>query len=149
MAAGSDDIPWHFTARKTEFRYCSRRSANGEVIQENYIKIGSEKLLQEGLLWPLHEGREIWGADGTFASIKYDMRTSRAASAPSTSELAWFYTGFRQSAWPGAFPRRVSFTDWTSCLAFLSILSFLSSISDISEFPDSTLISVLNMSPIK
>ncbi len=54
-------------------------------------------------------GRKIWGADGAFASIRCDVRTSGAASAPSANELAWFYTGFRQSARPGAFPKRVSF----------------------------------------
>ncbi len=58
-AAGSDAIPWLFTVRRTEFRYCSRRSANGEVIQEKSIEIGSEASQQEGLIWPLHEGREI------------------------------------------------------------------------------------------
>ncbi len=105
-AASSNDIPWHFTVRRTEFRYCSRRSANGE----ESIEIGSEESQQEGLIWPLHEGREIWGADGAFASIRYDVRTSRSVSVPSANELAWFCTGFRQSARPGAFRKRVSFT---------------------------------------
>ncbi len=87
--------------RGEQFRYCSCRSANGEVIQENSIEIGSEE-------WPVHEGRKIWGAGGAFASIRYDMRTLGAASAPSANELPWFYMGFRQSARPGA--KRVSFT---------------------------------------
>ncbi len=37
----------------------SPKCANGEVIRENLIEIGSEKSQQEGLIWPLHEGREI------------------------------------------------------------------------------------------
>ncbi len=50
-------------------------------------------------------GIEIWGADGAFASIRCDMRTSGVASAPSANELVWFYTGFRQSARPGYVPK--------------------------------------------
>ncbi len=34
----------------------------------------------------------------------------RVASAPTANELAWFYTGFRQSARPGAFPKCLSIT---------------------------------------
>jgi len=49
MAAGINDIPWHFTMRRTEFRNCSHRSANGEAIREKSIEIGSEKSQQEGL----------------------------------------------------------------------------------------------------
>ncbi len=61
--------------RRTEFHYCSRRSANGEVIKENVIRIGSEESQQEGLIWPLHEG-----TDGAFACIRYDGAGIRAIS---------------------------------------------------------------------
>ncbi len=50
---------FHGTSPRREQSSCSRRSANGEVILENLIEIGSEESQQEGLIWPLHEGREI------------------------------------------------------------------------------------------
>ncbi len=34
--AGSNDIPLYFTARRTEFRYCSRRSANEKESRKNW-----------------------------------------------------------------------------------------------------------------
>ncbi len=37
-----------------------------------------------------------------------DVRMSRMVSAPSANELARFYTGFKQSARPGAFPKHLS-----------------------------------------
>ncbi len=44
--------------------------------------------------------------DAAFAA----EQVPRVASAPSANELAWFCTGFRQSARPGAFPKCVGFT---------------------------------------
>ncbi len=87
----SGDTPWHFTARRTKFHWGSRRSANGWSQKVSWAR----KSQQRRAMWPLHEGREIWGVDGAFASISWRRHCVRDGVAPSANELAWFYRGFR------------------------------------------------------
>ncbi len=47
----------------------------------------------EGVMWPLREGREICGVDGAFASMTWRRHCVRDGVAPSANELAWFYMG--------------------------------------------------------
>ncbi len=72
----------------------SRRSANGWIASEIYY-FWARKSQQRRAMWPLREGREIWGVDGAFASISWHRDCVRDGVAPSANELAWFYKGFR------------------------------------------------------
>ncbi len=72
----------------------SRRSANGWIASE-ICSYWARKLQQRRAMWPLREGREIWGVDGTFASMSWRRCGVRDGVAPSANELAWFYRGFR------------------------------------------------------
>ncbi len=83
------DIPWHFTARRTKFHWGSRRSADGWSQKISWAR----KSQQRRVMWPLREGREIWGVDGAFASISWWRDCVRDGVAPSANELAWFYKG--------------------------------------------------------
>ncbi len=62
--------------------------------------IWGQKNRNRRAVWPLRKGREIWGADGAFASISWRRECVRAGVAPSANELVWFYKGFRLSARP-------------------------------------------------
>ncbi len=81
--------------------------AVAEVQTENPCPISyilGQKNRNRRAVWPLREGREIWGVDGAFASISWRRECVRGGVAPSANELAWFYEGFRQC--PDAFPKR-------------------------------------------
>ncbi len=57
-------------ALRTMFHNCSCQSANEEAQRKKQSEYRARKNATEGLIWPLREGREIWGVDGVFASIK-------------------------------------------------------------------------------
>ncbi len=100
-AVDSGETPWHFTARRTKFHWGSRRSADG---WSQKGKLG-QKSQQRRVMWPLREGREIWGVDGAFASMTWRHHCVRDGVAPSANELAWFYMG-SDSVTQWAFPKR-------------------------------------------
>ncbi len=54
---------------------------------QNWYKDRARKIAIEGLIWPLHEGREIWGADGAFASIIHRQSVKAYAAL---NELIFF-----------------------------------------------------------
>ncbi len=64
-----------------------------------------KKSQQRRAMWPLREGREIWGVDGAFASMTWRRHCVRDGVAPSANELAWFYMGSRLGH-AEAFPKR-------------------------------------------
>ncbi len=64
-----------------------------------------KKSQQRRAMWPLCEGREIWGVDGAFASMTWRRHCIRDGVAPSANELAWFYMGSRLGH-AEAFPKR-------------------------------------------
>ncbi len=74
-------------------------------LSEKQSDIRARKNATEGMIWPLHEGREIWGADGTFASKRMVIKECRGWH-PHHQPMNWrdSYKGFRQSAHPEAFP---------------------------------------------
>ncbi len=100
-AVDNGDIPWHFTARRTKFHWGSRWSTDG---WSQKGKLG-QKSQQRRVMWPLREGREIWGVDGAFASMTWRRHCVRDGVAPSANELAWFYMG-SDSVTQWAFPKR-------------------------------------------
>ncbi len=107
-AVDNGDIPRHFTARRTKFR-CMQSPKCKWRIRVREVILG-QKNRNRRAVWPLREGKEIWGADGAFASISWRRECVRDSVAPSANELAWFYKGFRQSACPGAFPKRETYS---------------------------------------
>ncbi len=68
-----------------------------EAVAEVQMVIAKGKLGQKSqqrrVMWPLREGREIWGVDGAFASMTWRRHCVRDGVAPSANELAWFYMG--------------------------------------------------------
>ncbi len=57
----------------------------------NRVRICSywaRKSQQRRVMWPLREGREIWGVDGAFASMSWRRDCVRDGVAPSANELA-------------------------------------------------------------
>ncbi len=93
-AVDSGDTPWHFTARRTKF-HCRQSPKCKWIICVRNMVFGPEKSQHRRAVWPLREGREIWGVDGVFASISWWRECVRGGVAPSANELAWFYKGFR------------------------------------------------------
>ncbi len=78
-------------------------------VQMDDRKIGlGQKSQQRRVMWPLREGREIWGVDGAFASMNWRRHCVRDGVAPSANELAWFYMG-SDSVTQWAFPMRKSY----------------------------------------
>ncbi len=80
-----------------------------EAVAEVQMVIAKGKLGQKSqqrrVIWPLREGREIWGVDGAFASMTWRRHCVRDGVAPSANELAWFYMG-SDSVTRKAFPKR-------------------------------------------
>ncbi len=68
-----------------------------EAVAEVQMVIAKGKLGQKSqqrrVMWPLREGREIWGVDGAFASMTWRRHCVRDGVAPSANELVWFYMG--------------------------------------------------------
>ncbi len=84
------DIPWHFTPRRTKF-HCRQSPKCKWMNRVRICNYWARKSQQRRVMWPLREGREIWGVDGTFASISWRRDCVRDGVAPSANELAWFY----------------------------------------------------------
>ncbi len=80
-----------------------------EAVAEVQMVIAKGKLGQKSqqrrVIWPLREGREIWGVDGAFASMTWRRHCVRDGIAPSVNELPWFYMG-SDSVTRKAFPMR-------------------------------------------
>ncbi len=106
---GSMDIPWHFTARRTEFHYCSHRSANKEKFWES-DQNRARNITTEGLIWPLREGREIWGADGAFPNIRRRRKNVEDGIRSISQGIGMILWGFQTIGTPRALPKRLSFT---------------------------------------
>ncbi len=100
-AVDSGETPWHFTARRTKFHWGSRRSANGWSQKGKLV----QKSQQRRAMWPLREGREIWGVDGAFASMTWRRHCVSDGVVPSANKLAWFYL-VSDSVTQKAFPMR-------------------------------------------
>ncbi len=94
QAVDSGDTPWHFTARRTKF-HCRQSLKCKWIICVRNMVFGPGKSQHRRAIWPLREGREIWGVDGAFASINWRRECVRGGVSPSANELAWFYKGFR------------------------------------------------------
>ncbi len=72
----------------------SSTEAVAKVQMDDRKKISwARKSQQRRVMWPLREGREIWGVDGAFASMSWWRHCVRDGVAPPANELAWFYMG--------------------------------------------------------
>ncbi len=123
---GSMDIPWHFTARRTEFHYCSHRSANKEEFGES-DQNRARNIATEGLIWPLREGREIWGADGAFPNIRRRRKNVEDGIRSISQRIGMILWGFQTIGTPRALPKRLSFTQhwvnlWKRTFFFYTLL---------------------------
>ncbi len=96
----------------------SSTAAVAEVHRRNILnndRNQARKIATEGLIWPLREGREIWGADGVFASIRRRHENVEGNIRAINQLNDVINTSFRQSAHPGAFPKHLSLRsiEWT------------------------------------
>ncbi len=105
MEADSDDIPLHFTARRTEFHCCSRRSATKK---NPWIK--RSKSQQKGLYGRFVKAEKSEEQMVRFASIKKQHEDVEDGIRAISQCIGVILYGFRQSARPGAFTKRLSFT---------------------------------------
>ncbi len=67
-AVDNGDIPWHFTARRTKF-HCKQSPKCKWMNRVRICSYWARKSQQRRAMWPLREGREIWGVDGAFTSM--------------------------------------------------------------------------------
>ncbi len=89
----------------------SSADAVAEVqMEKSTIENWARKTATEGLVWPLREGREIWGADGAFASIIWRREYTRGSFRAISQWIGVILYGLQTIGTPGAFPKREKLT---------------------------------------
>ncbi len=69
------------------------------------IEDWTRKIATEGLVWPLREGREIWGADGAFASIRWRREYVRASFRAISQWISVILYGLQTIGTPRGVPK--------------------------------------------
>ncbi len=69
------------------------------------IEIGPEKSQQEGLIWPLRVGREIWGADVAFTSIRRRRENVEGGISAISQLIGVILYGFQTIGTPRGVPK--------------------------------------------